>query len=75
MIHDQTSTFTPLQKQIISFQRIHQDSDAYNLNYLFSLCGDIDVVYMRDAIQSAVDQFPAFTILIETTIGQFNQLF
>lgn len=75
MIHDQTSTFTPLQKQIISFQRIHQDSDAYNLNYLFSLCGDIDVVYMRDAIQSAVDQCPAFTIRIDTTSGQWKQFF
>ncbi|MCM1635770.1 AMP-binding protein [Latilactobacillus sakei] len=46
---------TELQKQIFEFQKMHINSDAYNLSYLFKLTGSIDSKMLYEAVHTVLN--------------------
>lgn len=53
---------TPLQKQIFEFQRMHPNSSAYNLNYLYKITGNIDLFKLIDVVQTIMDKHLVFRV-------------
>lgn len=64
---------TPLQKQIVNYQSACPDDDAYNLNYVFEINGNISSRRLKVAVQEVFNQNAAFRLRITQSKGQCRQ--
>lgn len=63
------SNLTPAQRQLWLGQKLSPDSPLYNMAFLFSFSGEVDIPHFQSAFQSLVQQCDALRMVIEEKDG------